>query len=502
MLLTALVCAAAAFTGLAANGFWTDELFTAYFADPDMSSAGEVVTRGAEDVHPPGYYLLVWLAARVTEADFDLVARGVSAALGVLALVVIYVAPGRGVGVTARLVAVAFVATSAIWAGYTHEARSYTLVFVLVGVLAGLALRADERLRAGGTATGALVAVAAVAMLAGLVHYYTVLVSGGVFAMLLLSARSWPARARVVVAGLSVLAVVCAFLAWHLPRIVADVDDTWFSATAGFILQMTRAGVGELVGDRLDRVALGVVLILMLVARMVAQTRWPVDREAALLIGAGVLAPAFGVAVTVLAVPMYSSRMFAVLAPLLWVALAHIVQGIFARLDRSGADARLRAGAPLAMTAALMLSASSVLDRGQNSKEPYRESARAVASRDGCLSATIPVIWWEQPYFSEDDPERFHGFYLPEPNETAWLPLPRDALQQGLESAPMRRLVRDTESGARDCPVLLWEIHASGGLGPRQKVELLERHLQDPDRSVSISEVASSQHAARLYLLE
>jgi uncharacterized membrane protein len=145
-----IVSCAGAFVGLSASSMWFDELFTAYFADPVISSVGELVGRAAEDVHPPGYYLLVWAVNRTIGGDFAVVTRGLSAVLSIIAVAVLYHAFPRPIGRFGRLFACAFATTSMLWYPYSQEARSYALGFVPATILLLLAFRILASFREGG----------------------------------------------------------------------------------------------------------------------------------------------------------------------------------------------------------------------------------------------------------------------------------------------------------------------------------------------------------------
>ena len=76
-----LLSSVGAFVGLDSSSMWHDELFTAYVSDPEQSSLPAMLLRAAEDVHPPGYYALVYGVTRIVGGDFAVVARGLGSGL-------------------------------------------------------------------------------------------------------------------------------------------------------------------------------------------------------------------------------------------------------------------------------------------------------------------------------------------------------------------------------------------------------------------------------------
>jgi len=476
-----VLCSFAAFIGLGSSSFWTDEIFTSYFAAPDLANPVAVVLRSSEDVHPPGYYLTVWFATQLTALDFVTVSRGLSALMAVISLGIVMWAPLSPVSRNARLAAAAFAATSIVWFDFSQEARSYALCFVLVASITGVALRCLHRLWQNGRPTGWLAALAFLTLLACYSHYYAVLLAGGVFTMLLVFCRSrWSALA-VSVAGLFVLAGTGAYMVWHLPRMVADIDATWFRADATFILGQIRSGLDLLSGGGWNRgFALLLVAVLMLSvlqqgrhalgAVLTDNSRWvPI----AFLAGVFVLSVCYGVLVTRLFTPMLSERLFVLLAPVGWIGLAYLLDLAFRVLAPRG----MAGAASIGLALTLLGACSIVLERGADKNQAWRHSALAVAEMEGCLSATLPVMWWEQAYFGADDPEYFYGFYLQSDPAREWLKVPRDNAAPALRSLALRDIVRAAASGARTCKLVLWSVHMHGRTSPEDMKALLQSHL-------------------------
>ena len=501
----------AAFVGLGAAGLWVDELYTAYFSDPHTSGLRAALLRAAEDTNPPVYYLGLRSVRQVIDLDYTLVSRGVSAILAILALFLVVLVPARGVGAGSRGVAAAFAASSPLWIYMSQEARSYALMFVLVAAVLGLALRCQERLRLGSTPFALLTALGATATLACLTHYYGVLVSGAVFAMLLAFCGGWTARAAVAVTGLAVLGIDIGYMSWHLPHIVLDPSDTWFSDRPAFLLDHAWRGLADLLADRrsLLFVALSLCLLAVGALRRGLRGSWQVMTRdgtgAALLLLAGVfmIAPILAITVTVLYTPIFSFRFFSVLAPVAWVGMAYVTQ---LGWSLSG-EGKPREWIAVALALAVLASTTAVFERGRDDKQAWRQSASFVARQPGCLSVVLPVVWRDHPTISTDDPERFYGFYLPPDPGRTWLKVPPGKVPETVQGPGMRDVVRQVLTGGRTCNILLWSVHIHGASDPEEIVKALElllpagtRHHVEVVRIMPPDNPASSKEA-RVYLL-
>jgi uncharacterized membrane protein len=436
------VAGLAAFWGLDATSLWLDELATRYFADPAVVGFGAALRRALEDVNSPAYYLVTWAVQRISGLDFVLAARGVAALGAVAALALLLGVRAGQAGLAARLVAGVFVVAAPVWFDYAQEARAYGLALCLDMAMALWALRLLPRVRAG--EGRGLSGLAGLAVLAALNHYYALFLAGGLFAMLLAFSRSWKAAALVALWGLSVVAVVGGFVAWHRPQMVLDIHDTWFSASPEFLTALTWHGLEDLFGGWQTQGLAGLILLLAMAGKGWGRAAAPLG----LLLGAAVLTFALALGVTLAFTPMISARIFVVLAPLVWLALAEL-----AEIAMRTPWPRLAAGL---MALALGVVAPGALDRGRDVKQPWRASAEVVASLPGCRSATLPVLWLSDHFIRDDDPEWLYGFYLPKDPARRYIALQRRDLPQALEAPALQDLVRETASGARICPVLLW----------------------------------------------
>ncbi len=116
------------FYDLGGQSLWNDELSSWRRASYD--TIDKVIKKGAgEDVHPPGYYLILHMVQRVSDTEFAL--RLPSAVAGVLSLLVIYLLGRRIWSDREGLIAAALMAV--VWAPirYSQEARSYALLMLV-----------------------------------------------------------------------------------------------------------------------------------------------------------------------------------------------------------------------------------------------------------------------------------------------------------------------------------------------------------------------------------
>ncbi|MDW3223354.1 MAG: hypothetical protein R8G34_10775 [Paracoccaceae bacterium] len=454
-----------AFIGLEASSLWVDELFSTYFADTALPDLEAVFSRATEDTNPPGYYLLLWESLRLTGMSFVPGGRGLSALLAILAILALVLAPTKGIGFTPRLLAAVFVVATPIWFFNSQNIRAYALIFLLAVGMAASALRTMDGLLVGRAPVGPLALLAVLSLAASLSQYYAILLAGGLFTVLLFFCRSVTALTGVALSGLLVLVPFLAFMTWHQERIIPEIGDMWFATDLSFewILSNSIFGLKQLVGTQFSLLILG-VLIALAVWALFAQgprkffsvlTRDRIGAALALLMGSFLVAYLYAIAVTFAFTPIFAARLFDVLAPMAWVALAYGAHAVLGLMDTPVRNVVATAS----LSCVVLLAGTKMLDRGQDAMQPWRHSAEAVAAKDGCIGSTLPVVWFEQPLFKENNPERFYGFYLPPDQDRKWLPLSRHDLQTDLGSEKMRAVVQNTASGLRECTLLLWSVH-------------------------------------------
>ncbi len=158
------------FYGLAIQSLWSDELASWYFSRAD--GVGQVVSNVREDIHPPGYFVILHFAQRVF-GDSEWALRLPSAVAGWLCIPAIYLLGRRIYSEREGLIAALLVAVS--WAGiyFSQETRSYSILILLSIVTAYLwwgvirGLREERRLPAAET-----IAYIVVAILCAYAHYF------------------------------------------------------------------------------------------------------------------------------------------------------------------------------------------------------------------------------------------------------------------------------------------------------------------------------------------
>ncbi|WP_171134887.1 hypothetical protein [Ruegeria sp. HKCCD7221] len=454
------------FVGLAEKSLWVDELFSAYFSDPELPSLRAFFERAAQDVHPPGYYLTLWWVLKTFPGQFELIARGYSAVLGCMALAVIYLAPGPSVRPIAKLVGTAVAVTSGVWFAYSQDARSYSALFVITSFVMMSALRCRECLSAGQLPVRWMVALVAACGAASTIHYYSILVSGAIFGLLLLRCTTWPHRIIVAASGLSVLLLTLLLLSWHLPQIVVEIDNTGFKTTFDFIVRQISRGVRMLLSAPAAAAMLWVFCVsgLLLLRRpktaIAHATLGPNSTgDMFFVLSTIVLTIGLGLMVTLFFVPMLSFRLFIVLAPVFWIGIAYVVEYLF-RLTEGfpeAVDFRPLSTVLIALSLIMTLIASMIFVSTANSR--WKQTSHFIANIDGCASSTLPITWFEMPYFIEDDPERFYGYYLPQAGHRKWLKMPRDRFEASVASPQFRSHVMAMMDTPNGCPVLFWSNH-------------------------------------------
>ena len=116
---------------LGAESLWYDETVSAYLA---AQSIPDLVAHTARDIHPPGYYLLLHLWARLA-GDSEFALAFFSLIFGVLLIPLCYTLAGRlpwpggkhGLGRDIALWSALLVAVSPYHLWYSQEVRMYTL---------------------------------------------------------------------------------------------------------------------------------------------------------------------------------------------------------------------------------------------------------------------------------------------------------------------------------------------------------------------------------------
>lgn len=218
------------------NGaLWYDEAYSAWLAALPLP---RLLAATLADVHPPGYYLLLWtLNSVLGNAEIVLRLPSLLAGLGLIAIVY-YLGRSMGLSLHAVWLATAITALAPFQVYYSQEARAYSLLSALIA-LAALWLWQNKPWPAVLAAVGAL-----------WLHNMAALFVVSLFAAGWLSGRrpgKWPLLT--LLAGLLVQAVFAMRQAgqmtgdyWIPPltspgRLLATMDDLlWFTPNNPFVL--------------------------------------------------------------------------------------------------------------------------------------------------------------------------------------------------------------------------------------------------------------------------
>lgn len=158
------------------SGFWLDELYTIYFADPDLQFSKKLLRKILDDPQPFPYYLVMWgwhSLVGISETASRILGGGVL--IGSLVATIRILEGALPIRTAALIVAL----LSFSWAGvqFSHEARSYALLygFACIGyalLLRSLVLGSTNRVTYG---------MLFVAMAAGASHYYGMVLGCALF---------------------------------------------------------------------------------------------------------------------------------------------------------------------------------------------------------------------------------------------------------------------------------------------------------------------------------
>jgi len=194
-----LVSAWCKISALGSRELWLDETFSAYVAN---SRFGDLIRQVTGDVHPPLYYMLLWLWVRVT-GDAQTQLRMFGVVLSIFSAVAMYVLARKLLGATFGAFATALFAFSPMLFVYSLEVRMYMLsILVLVCLLPVHWKLAVEHSKA----IWHVFAYGVLAALLFYVHYIGVFILLGLFVhWALASSFAWRPIARLCAAGLLTL---------------------------------------------------------------------------------------------------------------------------------------------------------------------------------------------------------------------------------------------------------------------------------------------------------
>ncbi len=249
--LVMLLAAGLRFLRIGSQSLWADEGNSAAMAGRSLA---EISARAAADIHPPGYYWLLNLWARIF-GDSEAALRSLSAVWGILLVWLVYQIVSRLFDRRTALIAAFFAAINPFLIYYSQEARMYSQLAALAALLFyGLAryilhesivLRADgssKTMAFSGLATGVILFAA----VAGLYTHYTFPLLVGV-ATLLYGLWVFNSRRRGFVQARllhwAMLLIIMAF--FYLP---------WLGTAWNQLMNWPRSGQGAALGDALAQV--------------------------------------------------------------------------------------------------------------------------------------------------------------------------------------------------------------------------------------------------------
>jgi uncharacterized membrane protein len=420
------VAALVPFTALSSNSLWMDELFSVYFTDPTLSFRA-MFLRALEDGHPPGFYLLAFLARNLLPLDPELIGRGLSAVFGVLALLVIWHGTRRLLSPAAAAFMLASGALSVPYFMVSVEFRSYALCLLVVAVWIWLTIRVlrvyDGQLQKA-VPYGAVLAAT---LTGAFVHSYLVLVAGALYAYLILASPNLRNRLIWAALGTCVALFALAFNQWQKAHIVADLSKTWFNyfnpiATLPDGLRLALNSY----------LALATMLLSPILLTSKPAVRSPVWLCVLVILGS----TALGIAYSLVVMNMMSFRFFIPLMPFLWLLTGLVVE--------KWNETRWRGPVHALFLVAALASSVRIVERWQQVNADWRGTARIVDRL--CPTGSVLVAGNNQPYIRGDEARVFYGHYLKGDAELRIIP--KTATAQQVASRAVQS----------NCPVLLWSV--------------------------------------------
>ncbi len=319
------------FLPLPVSGLSIDDIFTLVILKPPVSFESLVLDRAIRvEANPPLYYLLAagWQALWGTS---PIALKALSTTIGALALLAAWglgrkVFPPRLLAMQVALLAVSY---GAIATGF--EARPYSLLLLFGTIQTCLYFKAERRLRVKGKLSDRrLLTICLVGALAAYAHYFGLIFTGAVFALLLLQVlllRRLDTALRVIGFGLLTLLLFVPWLIHELPRqqaVMADLSLFWFPDTPEEVFRQFVHFTAYLGGGALTTLILFLAFLAMLAVnrhRLRAPEALPFAR---IVLHCGALA---GITCTIalalnLFAPMSFARYFLVLLPALYLGIA------------------------------------------------------------------------------------------------------------------------------------------------------------------------------------
>ena len=241
------------FKGLTFQSYWFDELFSAYFSNPEHSLE-TVVKLTLADVHPPVYQLMMWLSYQLFGYT-EWAGRLPSAIAGVLTVPAMYLLGRELFNSRVGLYAAALAVPNYYLLYYAQEARSYALLYFLCSLSFLYFLRvinSASRLN--------LVFYIAATLTLLYTHYFgfVLVIAQGLIFVIYIYSTGWPNRplvTRAVIAA-GTIALVVAPLAPIIARHSA-INDFWIpQPETGFLIHYFQAYFNS------GLIAVGILLLI------------------------------------------------------------------------------------------------------------------------------------------------------------------------------------------------------------------------------------------------
>ena len=453
-----------AFVGLNAHGFWFDELFTVRILEPADGSGG-LFSRIAGDVHPPVYFVVLFIYSRIV-GDTEVALRSFSALAACASILIFVAGTKRTFSLPARLFGAAIATGSLFWFFQSQNARSYAFCLLIsAGILAlCLSLLAEQTPRDKRIQLGALIVLVFIGSFA---HFYVMYESLAALIILALFRRH--ERYLMAATGGVLLMASALYVRFVMaPFSQAALGDNWYQNDFAWYRLVLRTSVLDAFG-KAGVIAIAVCAAVFVFYRIFpirerknsSLSRFPLDSATALLVGVPVLVLVGAIVSSTLVAPNLSDRNYLILSPFIW--------GFFARLydaAATGAPRLVRMALNLALSVLVLSMASIVGQRFPPGRpglayEPFRESAQWIRSIPECRGQIVPVITmdhkaWYKPGYAATVYASAYGRYLQDfsrPQLIFMEGILAHSVPADLQAELRRRMDGDS------CPILGWSVH-------------------------------------------
>jgi 4-amino-4-deoxy-L-arabinose transferase-like glycosyltransferase len=449
--LLALICLAGAavrFGWLGQEGFWLDEMITgAMVLRGEHSLAAVVEATFHADVHPPLYYLLVSLWARLF-GDSEAALRAFSALVGSLtapAAIWVFRRHLRGSGL---VVLAALFASVPIVFEPTQQARTYPLLILVATLAAGCLLDLVCRPHWDRHARRGLAWLTLILLLGCWLHYFGLVIAIGAGAVLVARwRRDRRALAEIALAGVIGLLGI---LPWLVPHAILNAGrlgpgGTWIDPVPTVAMEALLFG---LLGRPWPLALISGAALALAAAGLSRITMSEADRRRLRGLTGFFLGMLFTAMLGAVLAPSLSIRTVAALAPPLLAAAA-----LLAQLGLAHADRGRRYAFGLLVTLVIVVATVSSVRYAITPRFPqWRESARLVLAWPGCRDAEIATYELYHPV------DYYRARFAP----GATFSVVELYGDKHVTGRFLRYMRRRSESG-EDCPVIFWGNTTAAG---------------------------------------